>query len=70
MYFGGCLCSWGAYSCMGAYYQDGVVVIEWGAYIHGVLNLDGRLLSRFYGIRVGTPLDLFSLSPNIVKAPL
>ena len=35
---------------MGAYYQDVVVVIELGAYIHGVLTFDGCLLSRFYGI--------------------
>ena len=34
---------------MGAYYWD-VVVIEMGAYIHGVLTFDGCLLSRFYGI--------------------
>ena len=35
---------------MGAYYWDVVVVIELGAYIHGVLTFNGCLLSRFYGI--------------------
>ena len=35
---------------MGAYYRDVVVVIELGAYIHGVLTFNGCLLSRFYGI--------------------
>ena len=39
----------GAYSCS-AYYRDVVVVIELGAYIHGVLTFNGCLLSRFYGI--------------------
>ena len=34
---------------MGAYYRDVVVVIELGAYIHGVLTSNGCLLSRFYG---------------------
>ena len=34
---------------MGAYYRDVVVVIELGAYIHGVLAFNGCLLSRFYG---------------------
>ena len=28
---------WGAYFCMGAYKHDVVVVINMGAYIHGVL---------------------------------
>ena len=37
---------------MGAYYRDVVVVIELGAYIHGVLTFNGCLLSRFYGISV------------------
>ena len=31
---------------MGAYYRDVVVVIELGAYIHGVLTFNGCLLSR------------------------
>ena len=35
---------------MGAYYRDMVVIIELGAYIHGVLTFNGCLLSRFYGI--------------------
>ena len=30
-----------------------VVVIELGAYIHGVLTFNGCLLSRFYGIYIG-----------------
>ena len=38
----------GAYSRMGAYYRDVVVVIELGAYIHVVLTFNGCLLSRFY----------------------
>ena len=41
---------WGAYFCMGAYKRDLVVVIEMGAYIHGVLTLCGCLLSQFYGM--------------------
>ena len=41
---------WGAYFCMGTYKLDVVVVIEIGAYIHGVLILCGCLLSRLYGI--------------------
>ena len=40
----------GAYFCMGAYKCDVVVVIKMGACIHGVLNLCGCLLSRFYGM--------------------
>ena len=28
---------WGTYFCMGAYKRDVVVVIQMGAYIHGVL---------------------------------
>ena len=39
---------------MGAYYRDVVVVIELGAYIHGVLTFSGCLLSRFYGISLST----------------
>ena len=39
----------GAYSRIGAYYREVVVVIELGAYIHGVLTFNGCLLSRFYG---------------------
>ena len=37
---------------MGAYYRDVVVVIELGAYIHGVLTFNGCLLSRFYGMGI------------------
>ena len=40
---------WEAYFCMGAYKRD-VVVIEMGAYIHGVLILCECLLSQFYSI--------------------
>ena len=39
---------------MGAYYRDMVVVIELGAYIHGVLTFNGCLLPRFYGIYTKT----------------
>ena len=39
----------GAYFCMGAYKHDVVVIIQMGAYIHGVLILCGCLLSQFYG---------------------
>ena len=34
----------GAYLCMGAYKCNVVVVMKMGAYIHGVLILDGCLL--------------------------
>ena len=40
----GCLFSYG---CL---LSEVVVVIELGAYIHGVLTFNGCLLSRFYGI--------------------
>ena len=33
-----------------AYFRDVVVVIELGAYIHGVLTFNGCLFSQFYGI--------------------
>ena len=36
----------GSYGCL---LSDVVVVIELGAYIHGVLTFNGCLLSRFYG---------------------
>ena len=39
----GCLFMWGAYFCIGAYKRNVVVVINIGAYIHGVLILYGCL---------------------------
>ena len=55
----------GAYSCRvpihvgclfsyGCLLSDVVVVIELGAYIHGVLTFNGCLLSRFYGMYTRT----------------
>ena len=37
---------------MGSYKHDVVVVIEMGAYIHGLLILCGCLFSQFYGTRL------------------
>ena len=39
--------TWGTYFCKGAYKCGAVVVIEMGAYIHGVLIFYGCLLSRY-----------------------
>ena len=38
---------WGAYSCMGAYKRDVVIVINLGAYIHRVLIFMGAYYPDF-----------------------
>ena len=43
----GCLFMWGAYSCMGAYKRDVVVVIKMGVYIHRCLFCVGAYCPVF-----------------------
>ena len=58
-----------AYSYIGAYIYSGlVVVIELGAYIHGVHAFNGCLLSRFYyHIMLNNVLSASSLPESLLS---
>ena len=70
----------GAYSCRvpihvgclfsyGCLLSDVVVVIELGAYIHGVLTFNGCLLSRFYGNCYSPTIVTLMLSLPLALCP-